>query len=96
MWPLKRASGAAAGALLIAVLLAGCAGVRQPARPGADNPRQVTRALNLSGYPPEFQRGFRAGCAAADAGQARSARPAGADQYAVGWNDGYDYCVPRH
>lgn len=79
-----------------ALMLAGCATPGgEPARPGAKDPQTVTRSINLSGYPPEFQRGFREGCGAAREGASRSARPKGDNQYAVGWNDGYDYCAAR-
>ena len=73
-------------------LVAGCAAT-EDVRPGAQNPRTVTQSLNLSGYPPEFQRGFREGCNAARARE--SAKPKTGDQYALGWNDGFDYCSPR-
>lgn len=79
--------------LLVGAFVAGCA-QPGPARPGADDPETVTRSINLSGYPPEFQRGFREGCAAARAND-RSGKPQGDAQYAVGWNDGYDYCSTR-
>ncbi len=84
-------------AILAAVVVAaGCASPGgEPARPGAKNPETVTRSINLSGYPPEFQRGFREGCTAAREGAGRSARPKGDSQYAVGWNDGHDYCAAK-
>lgn len=85
---------AAAGVLAaVALLLAGC-GATAPVRPGADDPETVTRAINLSGFPPEFQRGFTDGCAAARAGRA-GATPKASGQYSVGWHDGYDYCSPQ-
>lgn len=75
---------------------AGCAtSGGEPARPGAKNPETVTQSINLSGYPPDFQRGFREGCSVARAGGSRSARPKGDSQHAVGWNDGFDYCAAR-
>jgi hypothetical protein len=79
---------------LTAVLaLAGC-GTPDSVRPGAEDPDNVTRSVNLSGFPPEFRRGFTDGCAAARAGQ--SGAPSGASgQYSVGWRDGFDYCTPQ-
>lgn len=82
-------------------LLAACAALALGAcaspdsgRPGASDPERVTSAINLSGFPPDFRRGFSDGCAAARAAQA-GARPRGDGQYAVGWSDGFDYCKPR-
>jgi len=90
MWPRR----ALAGFLSVAVLhLAGC-GTSASVRPGADDPDTVTRTINLSGFPPEFQRGFTDGCAAARAGQA-GATPKASGQYSVGWHDGFDYCSPQ-
>ncbi|MFO7190423.1 MAG: hypothetical protein DIU74_012105 [Pseudomonadota bacterium] len=79
------------GMLGLAALLAACAG--EPARPGAQDPETVTRAINLSGYPPEFRQGFKDGCVAARSG--RGAKPQVSDQYGAGWRDGYDYCAPK-
>lgn len=80
---------------LIAVasmLAGGCA--TKDVRPGAKNPATVTQSINLSGYPPEFQRGFREGCDAANANKSAT-KPKGDNQHAIGWNDGFDYCLPR-
>ncbi|MCL4799338.1 MAG: hypothetical protein KJ025_07110 [Burkholderiales bacterium] len=85
--------GGAPVAALIVALTAGCAAT-DSGRPGASDPGTVTSAINLSGFPPEFRRGFSDGCAAARAGQP-GARPPADGQYAVGWNDGFDYCKPR-
>jgi len=79
-------------ALLLILVLSACA--QEPLRPGAQNPTTVTSSVNLSGYPPEFRRGFTDGCAAARANDP-SSRPKGDGQYPVGWNDGFDYCKPR-
>lgn len=81
-------------ALVIALLLAGCAATEEPLRPGASDPRTVTKSINLSGYPPEFRKGFEEGCSAARANDP-SRRPKGDSQFAVGWNDGFEYCKPR-
>jgi hypothetical protein len=76
----------------LAAALAACA---TPAtRPGAQNPATVTRSLNLSGYPPEFRRGFTDGCTAARNAPTAS-RPTGDAQYVMGWSDGLDYCKPK-
>lgn len=80
-------------ACTLALVLAACA-TQDSGRPGASDPATVTRAINLSGFPPEFQRGFGDGCAAGRASRAH-ARPPGDGQYALGWNDGFDYCKPR-
>jgi len=77
---------------LLILVLSACA--QEPLRPGAQNPTTVTSSVNLSGYPPEFRRGFTDGCAAARANDP-SSRPKGDGQYPVGWNDGFDYCKPR-
>jgi hypothetical protein len=54
----------------------------------------VTRSINLSGFPPEFRRGFTDGCAAAHARHG-TARPKADGQYGAGWRDGFDYCRPQ-
>jgi hypothetical protein len=91
--PEKRLPLAArnSNALLMLTLLSGCA---QPAlRAGADHPAQVTQSINLAGFPPEYKRGFTAGCeSASDSG---SVRPKGAGSFVQGWQDGLDYCSPR-
>ena len=79
-------------AIALALTVAGCA--TGEVRPGAKNPETVTQSINLSGYPPEFQEGFKAGCAAARSG-GDAERPAAGGQYAVGWNDGFDYCKTK-
>ena len=86
-----RARGAAVLALL--ALAAACTSDAD-LRPGAENPRTVTSAINLSGFPPEFRRGFTDGCAAVRASEAAQ-RPKGEAQYVAGWQDGFDYCKPR-
>ena len=77
----------------IVLVAAGCAS-DEGLRPGAQNPATVTRSINLSGYPPEFRRGFTDGCAVARSGQS-SERPKGEAQYVGGWQDGFDYCQPK-
>ncbi len=79
--------------LAVACVLAAC-GPLEPIRPGAEDPETVTRAINLSGFPPEFRRGFTDGCTAVRAGQAGT-RPKEGGQYGVGWHDGFDYCSPQ-
>lgn len=80
---------------LAAAFLAGCATIapEEPARPGARNPATVTDSINLSGYPPEFRSGFREGCGVARG--AAGTRPKGDGPFAVGWNDGFEYCKPK-
>ena len=63
-------------------------------RPGAEQPSTVTRSVNLSGFPPEFRRGFTDGCGAVRA-NAGAQRPKGEAQYVAGWQDGFDYFKPR-
>lgn len=79
--------------LLLIAVPAGCAS--QPLRVGADDPAQVSNSINLSGFPPEYKRGFGAGCEhARDAGRPPQ-RPKGDASFAQGWQDGIDYCSPR-
>jgi len=78
---------------LAAVLAAGCAN-DAGLRPGAQSPSTVTNSVNLSGFPPEFRRGFSDGCAAVRASE-NAQRPKGEAQYVAGWQDGFDYCKPR-
>ena len=88
------ASGRLAAISVLAVstlALAACAG---SVRPGAEHPESVTRSINLSGFPPEFRRGFSDGCAAARAGQS-GLQPKEEGQYRLGWHDGFDYCAPQ-
>lgn len=79
---------------LLPLFLVACAGTQEPLRPGAERPQSVTDSINLSGFPPEFRRGFTDGCAAARANDA-SGRPKGDGAYVVGWSDGFDYCRPK-
>jgi hypothetical protein len=80
--------------LFLAVVLEGCAS--NSLRVGADNPAQVTKSINLSGFPPEYKRGFTAGCDDARNASGRAAqRPKGDASFAQGWQDGLDYCSPR-
>lgn len=83
-------------ALLFAALICGCASTTntEPPRPGATKPATVTQSINLSGYSVEYRKGFTEGCNAAR-GQGGTTRPKGESQYASGWGDGYEYCVPR-
>ena len=80
--------------LLLSAVLAGCAS--QSLRPGADDPAQVTNSINLSGFPPEYKRGFAAGCENARNAFGRPAqRPTGDASFVQGWQDGADYCRSR-
>jgi hypothetical protein len=79
--------------ILAAVLAAGCASDAN-LRPGAREPATVTSSVNLSGFPPEFRRGFGDGCAPVRASETAQ-RPKGEAQYVAGWQDGFDYCKPR-
>ena len=80
--------------LLLSVVLGGCAS--QSLRAGADDPANVTNFINLSGFPPEYKRGFAAGCENARDASGRSAqRPKGDASFVQGWHDGIDYCRSR-
>jgi hypothetical protein len=90
----RRRGRAYAPAIVAIAVVAGCAS--DPGlRPGARNPGKVTDSINLSGYPPEFRQGFTDGCAAARADPGAT-RPRVEGQYAVGWQDGFDYCKRRN
>jgi hypothetical protein len=80
--------------LLLSAVLAGCAS--KSLRAGADDPAHVTNSINLSGFPPEYKRGFGAGCENAKDASGRSApRPKGDASFVQGWQDGVDYCRSR-
>jgi hypothetical protein len=79
--------------VVLAALAAACANDAS-LRPGAQHPPTVTSSVNLSGFPPEFRRGFTDGCAAVRANESAQ-RPKGEAQYVAGWQDGFDYCKPR-
>lgn len=80
--------------LLLPVLFWGCAS--PPLRAGTDDPARVTDSINLSGFPPEYKRGFSAGCKKARDASGRAAqRPKGEASFVQGWQDGLDYCRPR-
>lgn len=80
--------------LLLAAVLEGCAS--QSLRTGADGPARVTDSVNLSGFPPEYKRGFALGCDSAKDLSGRSApRPKGDASLVQGWQDGVDYCRSR-
>jgi hypothetical protein len=85
--PMRRA------VLLSLMLVAACAG-GENLRPGAQFPATVTESINLSGFPPEFRKGFTDGCSAARWKDAATPPKAEA-QYTAGWRDGFDYCKPR-
>jgi len=80
--------------MMLCALLAGCAA--GSLRPGADDPARVTNSINLSGFPPEYKRGFGAGCESAkDASGLSARRPKGDASFVQGWQDGLDYCRPK-
>ena len=83
------------GSVLL-LLCAGLAGCASPTlRAGADDPARVTNSINLSGFPPEYKRGFSAGCERAKDASGRPAqRPKGDASFVQGWQDGADYCRP--
>lgn len=61
---------------------------------GPERAQRTQRALNMTGFPPEYQRGWRDGCASV--GSAASTPPAGLDaQSSQGWKDGFTYCTKR-
>jgi len=83
-----------AALLLLFAGVAGCAS--QSLRPGADDPAHVTDSINLSGFPPEYKRGFAAGCEnVKDASSRPAQRPKGDASFVQGWQDGADYCRSR-
>jgi hypothetical protein len=80
--------------LLLCAVLNGCTSPNL--RAGADDPARVTDSINLSGFPPEYKRGFTAGCENAKDAPGRAAqRPKGDASFAQGWQDGIDYCRPK-
>ena len=80
--------------LLLSAVLGGC--TSESLRVGADDPAHVTNSINLSGFPPEYKRGFAAGCENAKDASSRSAQhPKGDASFVQGWQDGVDYCRPR-
>lgn len=80
--------------MLLAALLSGCASGSR--RAGADDPAHVTNSINLSGFPPEYKRGFGVGCENAKDASGRAAqRPKGDASFVQGWHDGVDYCRAR-
>ena len=78
--------------LLLSALMGACAS--PSLRVGADNPAQVTNSINLSGFPPEYKRGFAAGCDNAKI-PGSVPRPKGDASFVQGWQDGIDYCRAR-
>jgi hypothetical protein len=72
--------------LLLAALLAGCAG-----SPAATGP------VNLSGFSPAFRQGYADGCeSAGSSGTRRNERRYKTEsEYMQGWNDGYSVCGGR-
>ena len=80
-------------AIVLAAFAAACASDAN-LRPGAQKPSTVTSSVNLSGFPPEFRRGFTDGCGVARSNPGAQ-RPKGEAQYVAGWQDGFDYCKPR-
>ena len=93
---MKKTRTALRQALLLSfcALLAACAS--NSLRPGADAPARVTDAINLSGFPPEYKRGFTAGCEyARHASGASAQHPKGDAALVQGWKDGRDYCTAR-
>ncbi len=80
--------------LLLFTLMGGCAS--PSLRPGADDPARVTNSINLSGFPPEYKRGFGAGCRDAKNASGRPPRhPHANAAFVQGWHDGMQYCSPR-
>jgi hypothetical protein len=80
--------------LLASTLFWGCA--TESLRPGANDPARVTQSINLSGFPPEYKRGFTVGCEyAKDTSDRTAQHPRGDASFVQGWQDGLDYCRPR-
>lgn len=93
-------------AVILAVLLAGCASVAAPIAPVEETPAQATQrrteaprpAYNLSGYPPAVREGYIDGCETAKGstyGRKDERRMSADGQYAMGWNDGFSICSRR-
>jgi hypothetical protein len=62
----------------------------------ADDPARVTKSINLSGFPPEYKRGFAVGCEnTTDVSGRPAPRPKGDASFVLGWQDGVDYCRSR-
>jgi len=90
------------GAVLVLMLLAGCATTRPiptaPETPAAATERRAKAprpAYNLTGYPPAVREGYIDGCESAKhSGYARkdATRFANDPQYSMGWNDGFGIC----
>jgi hypothetical protein len=94
------------GFALTVVVTAGCATTAPspPSRPSApppasSQPRAAPPApkVNLSGFPPDFRRGYADGCDSARSLSLRRDEPSfrGNAQYAAGWNDGNSVCRKR-
>ncbi len=86
-----KSSRALKGALVLAVLAAGCTAL--PWSPSPPPPARV----NQSGFSVGFRQGYADGCGSADArGQRRDEnRYKTETDYQMGWNDGYSACQRR-
>ena len=74
--------------------LAGCTTSTTSGPVGPERARATTQGLNLSGFPPEYRRGYTDGCAVVGVNP-KPARPAGEQQFQQGWADGFSYCAKR-
>jgi hypothetical protein len=60
---------------------------------GPERAERVVATLNLSGFPPEYRRGFVEGCA--KVGGPAVPVPAGEPSFRQGYRDGNSYCQRR-
>jgi len=81
-------------AVVAALALGGCAGVRPAADDGAArtvpaNAEPPAPAVNLSGFPLPYRQGYADGCASAGGGERKDTLRFGAvGNYRTGWQDG--------
>lgn len=79
----------------VLVVMLACAACTTGGTVGPERAARTTQSLNLSGFPPEYRKGFTDGCAAVGAPKPASA-PSGAEpQFQQGYKDGFSYCTRR-
>lgn len=77
-------------AVLMAILMVGCANQKE----GASRPAPAPASVNLSGYSATFKEGYAEGCESAGSRTQRrnEGRYKTESDYMVGWNDGHAAC----